>query len=73
MKIDQNYKPSFPDQTLESNRRMNKVVGTTSYQANKVIKENERIQDILVENAAKPSPNSARDMFSTVLKKLNII
>jgi len=73
MKIDPNTKASFPDQTLEDNRRMNKVVGTTSYQANKVIKENEKIQDILIDNASKPTSNSARDMFSNVLKKLNII
>lgn len=73
MKIDPTAVHTFIDQTLEDNRRMNKKVGTTHYQANKILSENEKIQMAIVENVAIPEPNKARDMFNNVLKKLNII
>lgn len=70
-KLNQAYVSS--DQTVENNRQMAKTAGSVSYQAKKVLNENEVIQNKVIEEVSRPADRPAINMFSSILKKLNII
>lgn len=73
MKIDPNYRYISPDQTVENNKALNRMAGTTYYQANKIQNESDKLQDSVNKQLARPNQYNNASVLQNILKKLNII